>query len=119
MLHHVINVKVLADYKLHLWFDDGQEGDIDITAHIGTFDGIFKPMKDLAFFRKVRILKGWGTITWPGDLDLDSEVLYSEVTGKPIILNGKIVYRPKLNRARRKSGESATTAARKECVSDR
>ncbi len=46
--------------------------------------GVFEPLRDLSRFREVRIHPEFGTVAWAGGADLDPDVLYSLVTGKPI-----------------------------------
>jgi hypothetical protein len=46
--------------------------------------GVFEPLKDPAYFRRVRLAPESGTIMWPNGADLDADVLYSAVTGKPL-----------------------------------
>lgn len=83
MLHDVVEVRPLGGYRLHLRFDDGAEGELDLSKEI-SFEGVFAPLEDPAYFARVRVHPEFGTISWPNDVDLDTEVLYSRVTGKPI-----------------------------------
>jgi Protein of unknown function (DUF2442) len=79
----VVAVQTLDDYKIHLKFDDGVEGTLDLGEHL-SFHGVFEPMRDLAFFRQVRVHPEFKTICWPNNADWDPVVLYSLVTGQPI-----------------------------------
>lgn len=87
MLEDVVKVKVVGEYLLHLWFEDGAEGEVDIAELVGDFTGVFEKFKDPNFFNKVRVNRESGTIEWQGEIDLDPLVLYSKATGKPIELN--------------------------------
>ncbi|MEI6328199.1 MAG: DUF2442 domain-containing protein [Pseudanabaena sp. ELA645] len=49
MLQDVLTVKPLTDYKLHLLFEDGMEGIVDLSKMI-EFTGVFAPLKDRSFF---------------------------------------------------------------------
>ena len=71
----VINVKALEDYKLHLQFEDGYAGVVDI-AKIVPFDGIFKPLQDKAFFNRVFVNHELGTICWENGADLSPSCLH-------------------------------------------
>ena len=82
-LPDVIAATPLAEYKLHLCFDDGVEGDVDISK-IVPFDGVFAPLRELAVFRSVTVNPELGTIVWPGGADIDPLVLHSTITGEPI-----------------------------------
>jgi hypothetical protein len=83
MIHDIVEVKPLGDYRLWLKFNDGNSGEVDISEII-EFTGVFKPLKNRTYFRRVRILSDLGTIAWPNEADIDPLVLYSAVTGKPI-----------------------------------
>ena len=52
-----------------------------------SFKGIFAPLHDEREFAKVRLHPELGTIVWPSGADLDPDVLYSLVTGRPIDLS--------------------------------
>lgn len=80
MLHDVTGVEVLDGYRLRLRFEDGAEGDLDV-AQLLTFDGVFEPLRDPAWFRQVRLDPELGTICWPNGADLAPEVLYEVVVG--------------------------------------
>ena len=83
MLKDIVLVEVLDEYHLHLRFEDGVEGVVDV-AKLVPFKGIFKPLKDPVEFAKVQVNAELGTIEWESGADLDPVVLYAEVTGQPI-----------------------------------
>jgi len=86
MLQDVVAVKPLDAYRLHLVFEDGAKGIVDVSELI-TFTAIFEPLKQQDFFSRVSVDPKPGTIVWPNDADLDPDVLYSLVTGEPIALS--------------------------------
>jgi hypothetical protein len=92
MLKDIIKVKPLKDFHLHLEFEDGAKGEVDIRKLV-KFRGVFEPLKDETFFASVDVNPEWGTIFWPNGADLDPDVLYSLVTGEAIpevtTVNGK------------------------------
>ncbi len=71
----ITEVKVLEDYKLYLKFEDGYDGEVDISAII-PFKGIFEPLKDKTFFAKVSINRDIGTICWENGADLSPTFLH-------------------------------------------
>lgn len=79
MFCEVKDVKYLKDYSLHLRFNDGVEGDVDLMPHLK--GEVFEPLKDQALFSKVS-LDSYSTIQWPNGADLAPEFLYKLVTGK-------------------------------------
>ena len=83
MLVDVISVRPLGGHRLWLRFEDGIEGELDL-ARVLSFEGVFAPLREPEFFARVRIDDEWGTIGWPGEIDLDSEMLHSLVRGAPL-----------------------------------
>jgi hypothetical protein len=83
MLKDVVKVEYLDDYRLHLRFEDGAEGVIDVSDLV-KFTGVFAPLEDKAYFAQVHVNPDIGTICWPNDADLDPDVLYAAITGEPI-----------------------------------
>lgn len=80
-MRDVTNVKVLEDCRLHLTFDDGAEGDVDMAPMIAK-GGVFSALTDSSFFRKVTVNADVGTICWPNGADVCPDVLYALATGK-------------------------------------
>jgi len=69
-------------YKLWLRFSDGSEGVVDLSELVG--QGVFAAWLDPAHFNKVAVDPMTRTVCWPDGIDLDPDVLYSNVTGKAI-----------------------------------
>jgi hypothetical protein len=82
----VVSVKQTGPFRLHLRFDDGAEGEVDIQSAVA-FEGVFQPLADPAFFAQVRVDEDAGTVVWPNGADLDPLVLHSRVTGLPVTLD--------------------------------
>jgi uncharacterized protein DUF2442 len=77
-------VRYVADYGLELGFTDGVRSEIDFRDRIVGRSGVFRPLADFNFFRKVRVEPESGTIIWPNGLDFFPDVLYSLAMGQPI-----------------------------------
>jgi hypothetical protein len=45
---------------------------------------VFSNFQDIDFFKKVFINMELGVLTWPGDIDIAPETVYTKVTGKPL-----------------------------------
>jgi hypothetical protein len=84
MFPRVTDVHYLRDYLLELFFSDGTHGELDFRARIVGRGGVFKPLQDVEFFRQVTVDREAGTLVWPNGVDFCPDVLYSEVTGRPI-----------------------------------
>ena len=93
MLKDVVEVRPLGGYRVHLRFEDGVEGDLDLGQVI-EFKGIFAPLRDEKEFAKVGVHGELGTIVWPNGADLDPDVLYSRITHTQIDLVSATVRKP-------------------------
>src|SRR5437773_9770727 len=62
-----VTVEPLSGYRLRVRYADGVEGIIDLSDQVGR--GVFAPLRDEAFFRKVQI-GDRGQIAWSGDLEI-------------------------------------------------
>ena len=82
MLKDVVSVKPLDGHRLHLRFEDGAQGEVDVAGLI-EFTGVFAGLREKAVFDQVRVDPELGTVVWPGGGDLDPDVLYACVTGEP------------------------------------
>jgi hypothetical protein len=86
MLKDIVTAEPLGGHLLRIRFEDGVEGVVDVAGQV-SFRGVFAPLKDVEYFRQVRVDPGLGTVAWPHGADLDPDVLYSRVTGVPIVLD--------------------------------
>ncbi len=78
----IVGVAVVGDYRLRLLFDDGTVGDVDFTSRQWT--GVFEPLRDPAYFARVRVDPEAATIVWPNGLDMAPEPLYEEAQQHPL-----------------------------------
>ena len=83
MLKDIVSARPLEGHRLHLRFEDGLEGIVDVSRLV-QFTGVFAPLKDPSFFAQVRVNPDTATICWPNDADLDPDVLYALVSGTPV-----------------------------------
>jgi hypothetical protein len=72
----VTGVEVVGDFLLRLSFEDGTVGDVDFSAQ--DWRGVLEPLRDPAYFARVRVDPEAGTIAWPNGVDLAPEPLYEE-----------------------------------------
>ena len=78
MLYDVVAVKALSDFRVWVRFEDGLEGEVDLSGLVGK--GVFaRWTEDPAEFSQVRVDPESGTIVWPGGLDVAPDGLYRDV----------------------------------------
>ena len=80
MLKDIIEARPLGRHRLHLRFEDGIEGEVDIATMLDSTDTL-APLADPTYFAQVTPNPESGTITWPNGTDLDPDVLYAAVRG--------------------------------------
>jgi hypothetical protein len=80
MYYNVRETRYLRDFIVWLKFEDGTEGEIDLSSEL--WGPIFEPLKDSAYFRKVSVAE-YGTIAWPNGADIAPEFLYERI--RPVI----------------------------------
>ena len=71
-LHDVVSVQCHDGHLLQLRFDDGVECLFDMTPWLDRPS--YQPLRNPAFFNRARV--EYGTVAWPGGLDIDPETLY-------------------------------------------
>jgi hypothetical protein len=64
-----------AEHTVRIVFADGEVRDVDITPLLNT--PAFSALRDQGVFEQVSVDEQTGTITWPGDIDLDPDVIYA------------------------------------------
>jgi hypothetical protein len=83
MLKDIVEARALEGYRLHLKFEDGVEGDVDLRDLV-PFQGVFEPLQDPNEVAKVKVDPESGTVSWPNGADLDPDVLYARISGQEI-----------------------------------
>ncbi len=76
---HPVSVEVVGDHCLRLRFEDGTEGEVDFTTR--SWGGIFQPLADPDYFKRVEVDPELGTIVWPNGADIAPEALYERAVG--------------------------------------
>jgi hypothetical protein len=79
----VVEARALGGHRLWLRFEDGTAGEVDLAGAL-SFHGVFAPLADPRRFAEVFVSPESGTVCWPNGADVDPDVLYSKVTGRPI-----------------------------------
>jgi hypothetical protein len=75
---NLIEATPLDDYEVHLRFADGLAADVDLSYLVGS-GPVFEPLRDIDYFRKLRVTEYHDTIEWPNEADIAPEALYDHV----------------------------------------
>ena len=70
----VVTVKANEDFSLDLKFDDNSLRRFDARPYLDF--GVFNELKDIGYFKQVRI--AYGTVQWPHEQDFSPDTLYIE-----------------------------------------
>lgn len=76
-MHRIIEASPQPRYRLRLRFQDGLEGEVDLSDLVG--QGVFALWNDPGQFGKVTIDPETHTVTWPGGIDLCPDRLYEDL----------------------------------------
>ncbi|MDQ7825610.1 MAG: DUF2442 domain-containing protein [Candidatus Eremiobacteraeota bacterium] len=79
MLTRVRKVKYLKEYKLLISFTDGSEKVFDMMRCIEK-GGVFTPLRDIEYFKRVSVNPESRTIEWPNGVDICPDTLYKDGT---------------------------------------
>jgi hypothetical protein len=80
----IIQVNHAGDYRLELTFDDGLKSTVDFKSRVMDHTEIWLPLRDVGYFKQVRIDAELQTIVWPNGLDICPDVLYVLACGRPL-----------------------------------
>ncbi len=72
----LIEATPLDGYSVHVRFEDGTAADVDLS-YLAERGGVFEPLGDPAYFRRLRADREAGTIVWPSEADIAPETLYA------------------------------------------
>ncbi len=71
----LVDATPLGDYTVHVRFADDLTADVDLS-YLCDYGGVFKPLADPDYFRRLRADPEAGTIVWPNQADIAPETLY-------------------------------------------
>ena len=77
MLIDVIEARYVRDFTVWVKFEDGTEGELDLSEEL--YGPIFEPLRDVSYFKQVKVNPVLGTIVWPNGADLAPEFLYEKI----------------------------------------
>lgn len=74
---HVRKLQRLGDYRLKVWFDDGQAGEWDFSELARREGPMVEPFRDPANFS--RVFLEMDALTWPNGYDWSPEALHTDM----------------------------------------
>lgn len=77
MILHVTEAKYERDYVIHVKFNDGAEGYVDLANEL--HGEVFAPLKDAARFKAFRVDPEMKTIVWENGADFAPEFLHDRL----------------------------------------
>jgi glycine/D-amino acid oxidase-like deaminating enzyme len=72
-MNRVVAVNALCGYRLHVVFDDGVEGEVDLSERL--FGAMFEPLRKPELFEQAGIDE-FGAVCWPNGADLAPDALH-------------------------------------------
>ncbi|MBU0501556.1 MAG: DUF2442 domain-containing protein [Gammaproteobacteria bacterium] len=75
MFIHVSDAKYIGDYKVWLAFNDGAQGEIDLSSEL--YGEVFEPLKNISLFKSFT-LEGH-TLSWSNGADFAPEFLREHI----------------------------------------
>lgn len=73
----IIACKAKPNYHVWIRFDDGLEGEVDLSDLVG--QGVFESWRSIDFFNQVHVDPKTDTICWGDEIDLDPYVLREKI----------------------------------------
>jgi hypothetical protein len=74
-----IQAEARERYRVWVRFDDGAEGVVDLAHLAGR--GVCRAWDEPGVFERAHVSAESGTVTWPGEIDLDPDVLHRMIVG--------------------------------------
>ncbi len=71
----IVDAEYMGGHKLNLKFNDGIQGDIDLSPYLAT--GVFKPLQSENKFKAFSLENG--VIAWDDNIDMAPEFLYLQI----------------------------------------
>ena len=76
----VIAVRHVRDFVLWVKFEDGTEGDVDLSSSLR--GPVFAPLKSVEYFAQATVDPEIGTVVWPNGADIAPETLYDRIENR-------------------------------------
>jgi Protein of unknown function (DUF2442) len=76
----LLSVEPRSHYRLYLRFDDGAEGELDLSPNVMREGGVFARLSSETEFATARISQSGRAIEWDGDIDISAGSAYLDIT---------------------------------------
>ena len=73
MLSHIVECRYVSGHTVWLRFSDGAEGEMDLSSEL--HGEVFEPLKDVEYFRRLKVDHELRTVVWPNGADFAPEFL--------------------------------------------
>ena len=75
MVPHIVEARYVSACTVWVRFDDGAEGEIDLSAEL--HGEVFQPLRNVDYFRAFSVHPELKTLVWPNGADFAPEFLRS------------------------------------------
>lgn len=77
MIPRIVKAEHVKDYRIHIGFSDGSEGEVNLEREL---EGeIFLPLRDKSYFKNFTVDQELHAVVWPNGADFAPEFLYEEL----------------------------------------
>lgn len=77
----LISARPLANFRVHLAYDDGSEGEVDLSDLVGR--GVFRLWDAPGVFERAHVAPH-GALAWNDEVELCPDAMYLRLTGKSV-----------------------------------
>jgi hypothetical protein len=74
-IYYIESFRIVAPYTLRIRFDDGSEQVVNLEPVLN--GRLYQPLRNLAFFNRVRLDPEIRNLVWPNDAAFDPETLHN------------------------------------------
>jgi hypothetical protein len=78
----LVEAKAKDGHRVTVRFEDGVTAELDLS-YLLSYGGVFEPLRDADYFRRLRADPEAGTIVWPNEADIAPESLYERARRTP------------------------------------
>lgn len=82
----LLEAEPLDGCAVRVRFEDGTTAEVDL-AYLLEYGGVFEPLRDPDYFRRLRADHEAGTIVWPNGADIAPETLYAAAQERAAAVN--------------------------------